>query len=316
VTAKRNTSGKQTDEKEAPEFAGWLRRALAKANTTQRQIAKASGVSPSVVNRLCATGVGTDEHVCKILQELNLPRRRALEQVTARKAELAKDEAEKEVWAKFMYPYLDEDECMGDLCGGNASLDRARACTRAGIRLGDVLQLAAKCGLSNLQDINSLDPWKLAEFLAAFERQFGRDKRDAVLAKDCGEQPHILLYDFPQSVDAADYLELTACTGTLLFGLPHMVIGRYEFSKGGQVEAVNMARGVEMAYSVKGSFTITYRNELCPMALTPPKSMFVFDARGPHVIRLTEGEPGFLVTVLYHPAKRDLAPADVFRATK
>jgi hypothetical protein len=248
-----------------------------------------------------------------VLRELGWKRRRILETVADRRAELA-DGIEKDVWKDFRYAYTDIEEYFSDICP--VPIERAYACTHVGIPLGEVFALAQHCGLSQIGDMSKLDPWKLADFIAAFGQQFGRDKREVVLAKECTGHPHVLRYDFPQSIDAASYLNLVECTGVLLFGLPHLVLGSFKFSEDGRIEVSNMTEAAELVYSLQGDFELTYENEICPMALTPPKSMWAFDAKGDHAIKLSQGKKGLLVIALYFPGKRDVLPSDVFRGMK
>lgn len=297
-------------QKKAPDFARRLRKSLAATGKTQRQVAKDINVSSSVLNRLCKDGVGTDGHVCMVLRELGWKRRRILETVADRRAELA-DGIEKEVWKDFRYAYTDIEEYFSDICP--VPIERAYACTHVGVPLGEAFALAQRCGLSHIGDMSKIDPWKLAELLAAFEQQFGRDQRQIVLAKECTGHPHVLRYDFPQSVDAASYLNLVECTGVLLFGLPHLVLGSFEFSEDGRIEVSNMTEAAELVYSLQGEFELTYENEVCPMALIPRKSMWAFDASKKHVLKLSQGEGGCLVIALYYPGKRDVSPNDAFR---
>jgi transcriptional regulator with XRE-family HTH domain len=292
-------------KKTAPAFASRLRDLIRKQEKSQRQIANECNISSSAVNRLCKDGVGSDKHICIILDRLNLKRRRILEMLADRRAELSEGIAQS-VWRDFKYAYLDEDEYLTDVC--TFPLDRAFACTYLGIRIREVIELAKSYGISNVEDLRKIDPWKFAEFVRAFEKKYGKDKRKAVLARECKPYAPVLLLDFKKKVNAVDCLKLRKCKGNLLFGLSHLVIGDYEFFEGGQIEAGEGTGGVELVYSLEGDFELKYQETVYPTKLRPNGSIFVFDGRKKHTIRLAEGNRGRLIVAMYYPKEREVLP--------
>jgi len=291
--------------KKAPVFASKLTELIRKQEKTQRQVAKECKIPPSAVNRLCKNGIGSDEHICVILDKLKMKRRRILEMLADRRAELS-DGIAKIIWKDFKYAYLDEDEYLEDVCP--FPVDRASACTYFGIRISEVVEIAQSHGISNVEDLRQIHPLKVADFVIAFEKKFGEDKRKLILADEVIPYPPVLLLNFKNRVDAANCLKLRKCKGKLLFGLPHLVIGDYEFSEGGEIKADEDTGGVELVYSLEGSFQLSYEGKLYPTQLVPDSSILVFDARKEHAIRLTEGKKGRLIVAIYYPKEREVPP--------
>ena len=74
--------------KSALGFAKKFRNILEDHSKTQRQIANECAVSSSAINRLCKDGTGSENHICLVLKKFNLKRRRIVEILTDRRAEL------------------------------------------------------------------------------------------------------------------------------------------------------------------------------------------------------------------------------------
>ena len=254
---------------------------------------------------MCRDGIGSEDNICVVLAKFGLKKRRLLELLASRRAELATGEA-RDVWSGFKYAFRDEDEYLADTCPFPPR--RAYACTHHGIAIRDVVALAQEHGISNITDLGEIDPWKFNEFAKDFEEMFCPEARTAVFAKQCGKFPPILLLDFKQQADAADYIKLTNCSGRLFFGLPHLVIGDYEFSIGGEILPHRNPHGVELIYSLQGRFELTYQQTRCRAKLDSGGSMLVFDARKTHGIRLLRGEKGRLLIARYCPTRRNVEP--------
>jgi hypothetical protein len=239
------------------------------------------------------------------LAKLDLKRRRLLELLASRRAELATGEA-RDIWRGFKYAFRDEDEYLADTCP--FPLQRACACTHHGIAIRDVVALAQEHEILGITDVREINPWKFTDFAVAFGKKFGHEAMTAVFAKECGEFPPVLLLDFKQHVDAANYIRLKNCSGRLFFGLPHLVIGDYLFAKDGEILPHRNAHGVELMYSLQGSFELTYQQTRYRTRLDPRKSMLVFDARKKHGIRLLRSGNGRLLMARYCPTIRNVKP--------
>jgi transcriptional regulator with XRE-family HTH domain/quercetin dioxygenase-like cupin family protein len=272
---------------------------------TQRQIADECGISASVINRLCKDGTGSESHICIVLQKFDIKRRRIVEILTDRRAELS-DEPAKTVWQNFRYAFVDEDEYLRDICP--FPLERAYACTQFGIHILDVVQLALKCGISKITDASDINANKLMRFMSEFEEQFGREARKAVFSPRCGAYPPALLLDFKHQIDASDHVELIHCRGQLLFGLPHLIVGNYTFTEHGEITRHRNTGGIEFLYSLEGDFELTCGQTTYSTTLKPGQMIFVLDARKSHKIKLIGGKPGRLLMIRYYPQKKELTP--------
>ena len=105
----------KTPIKSAPGFAKKFSNILRDYGKTQRQIAIECEISSSAINRLCKDGVGSENHICIVLNKFSLKRRRIVEILADRRAELS-DEPAKSIWKNFRYAFLDEDEYIGEIC--------------------------------------------------------------------------------------------------------------------------------------------------------------------------------------------------------
>jgi transcriptional regulator with XRE-family HTH domain len=297
----------KTTQKTAPKFAKKLRDLLGDAGKTQRQIADECGISSSAINRLCKDGIGSENHICIVLHKYNLKRRRMIELLADRRAELSDGLAE-EVWKNFRYAFLDEEEYLKEICP--FPLERGYACTHFGIHICDVVALAKRCGISNISEKDEININKLMTFLKVFEENFGEDARKMVLAPQCESFPPVLLLDFNERVDVSDYLKLEKCEGKLLFGLPHLVIGDYKFSQGGAIKPHRNTGGIEFLCSLEGNFELNYENVTYPAKLTSGRTIFVLDARKRHAIKFLEGETetGRLLMVRFYPQRTEIVP--------
>ncbi|HEM49183.1 MAG TPA: cupin domain-containing protein [Caldithrix sp.] len=299
--------------KTAPDFAKKFRTILEKNRKTQRQIAVEFDISTSAINRLCKEGIGTENHICAILTKFNLKRRRIIELLTDRRAELC-DGPAREIWKNFRYAFLDEDEYLKEL--SPFPLDRAYASTHLGIHIRDVLSLAEQCGIDNISESDEIDLQKFMGFINAFEDKYGTDARKAVFASKCSAFPPVLLMDFSKAVDVADYIKIDGCVGQALFGLPHMVLCNYAFEKGGSIGPHRNSGGIEFLWSLSGTFELTYSNITYAVKLNPGSSLYVLDARKRHAIKLIGGDSGRLLMVRFYPQHRDVKPGKAMRRVR
>jgi quercetin dioxygenase-like cupin family protein len=289
----------------APEFAAHFSMLIQATGKTQRQIARETQVPASSVNRLCKNGVGSEENICTVLDHLHLKRRRKLEMLADRRAELLEGPA-KAAWEKFRYAFLDENEYLRELCP--FPVERAYACAYLGIKLSEVVDLATKHGMPNIRDLQSVDPWKSAALRAAFQKRFGKKATEDVLARKCRPYPPVLILDSEKQVDPAGYVNLIRCNGRLIFGLPHLVIADYTFEEHGSIEAHRNTGGVEFLYSLNGTFELAYAGQVYPTTLAPRELVLVFDANKKHAVKLSEGNGGRLLMIRYYPNKREVVP--------
>lgn len=295
----------KTPIKNAPKFAELFSDTLNEHNRTQRQIAEECNISPSVINRLCKNGTGSENHIVVVLQKFNLKRRRIIEILTDRRAELSEEPA-KSVWKDFRYAFLNEDEYLREICP--FPLERAYACSQFDIHILEVVDLAKKCGVNKITDTSEINALKLMKFVSEFEEHFGPDARKAVLSSQCQSYPPVLLLDFKKQVNASEYINLINCEGNLLFGLPHLLIAHYEFYENGEISKHRNTGGIEFLYSLKGSFELTCDDTTYGAPLKPGQTIFVLDARKPHRIKLVNCRSGRLFMVRYYPQKREVAP--------
>lgn len=294
-----------TPNKKAPIFAKSFSNILKEHGKTQRQIAGDCNISPSAINRLCKDGVGSDGHICTILETFNLKRRRIIEMLADRNAELS-DEPAKSYWKDFRYAFLDEDEYLREICP--FPLERAYACSHYGIHILEIVDLAKECGITDIANKSNVNFLKLINFMNKFEENFGADARKGVLLPECKFYPPVLLLDFTDQEDASNYLELVECKGKLLFGLPHLIVGNYTFKENGIIGKHRNTGGIEFLYSLEGDFELTCENTTYNTMLTPGQTIFLLDARKEHCIKLAKGKSGRLIMVRYYPNKRNLRP--------
>ena len=295
----------KTEIKNAPKFAQLFSDTLSDHNKTQRQIAEECGISPSVINRLCKSGTGSENHIVIVLQKFDLKRRRIIEILTDRRAELSEEPA-RSIWKNFRYAFVNEDEYLREICP--FPLERAYGCTQFGIHILDVVNLAKDCGISQISDTSDINVTKMMKFISEFEEQFGSDARKAVLSTECKSYPPVLLLDFKNQRDASDYIDLINCKGSLLFGLPHLLIGNYIFGENGEITKHRNAGGIEFLYSLEGEFELTCDNTTFSAILEPGQTIFLLDARKSHRIKLVNNKSGRLLMIRYHPNKRNVEP--------
>jgi hypothetical protein len=141
---------KQTAPEFAKKFASLIKDQL---GITRRKLATTIDMDAAAVNRLCTTGKGSEENICRILKHMNLKPRRILEILTDRRAELCTGEARK-MWKNFRYAFPNDREYMAELCP--FPLERVCACTRAGISVQHVIDLARKLKIRQVENLTEL----------------------------------------------------------------------------------------------------------------------------------------------------------------
>jgi len=293
----------------APEFAKKFASLIEeRLQTTRRAVAATLEMDPAAVNRLCTTGKGSEENICRILTHMNLKPRRILEILADRRAELSTGEA-RALWKNFRYAFPSNREYMAELCP--FPLERVCACTRAGISIRHIVDLARKIRIRHIEDLTELKPWQIVQLYEALANDYSPAEAKAVFSrKTQANTPLFAHLDTFQQRDAADYAILKGdCSGKLLFGIPHVVVAFYTFQAGGEVERHCHSGGVEFLYSEEGVFEIEYKRIRYPLPLTADGSVIVLDAKGSHSIRLSPTEKiGRLLVVRYDPRRRDLGP--------
>lgn len=292
-------------KKKATKFARQLRELVRSWNLTQRELARETRIPVSSLNRLCNHGIGSEDHICALLDKLGVKRRKVISLLIERRAELSDGKA-REVWKGFTHAFLNENDYLAEICP--FLLQRAYACTHLGIPIGDVVKLAKRHDIPNMEYLEKVDLWKIVHFVTAFEREFGKDAKDLVLAGKREGFPPVLLIGSKEQRDAADYLKLTNCKGTLFFGLPNLVIGDYRFLERGEIKPHRNTGGVELLYSLQGIFELVCQGFLCQTKLTPGHSLLLYDARKRHAVRLAKGKRGRLLMVRYDPKGRVIQP--------
>lgn len=292
-------------KKKAPEFARRLRELVRSWNGTQRELAREIRIPVSSLNRLCNHGIGSEDHICNLLDKLGVKSQKVISLLIGRRAELSDGRAH-EVWNGFTHAFLNEDDYLAETCP--FLLQRAYACTHLGIPIGDVVELAKRFDIPNMEYLEKVDLWKIVHFVTAFEEEFGKDAKDLILAEKCEGFPPVLLIGFREQRDAADYLKLTNCKGTLFFGLPNLVIGDYRFLERGEIKPHKNTGGVEFLYSLQGIFELVCQGLMCQSKLTPGHSLLLYDARKRHAVRLAKGKRGRLLVVRYDPKRREIQP--------
>ncbi len=302
--ARQRRSNKRT----APIFAKTLKSLIEKRlKKSQRWVARAAGVDPAAVHRLCTTGVGSEDVVCRVLKCLQLKRRHVLEILADRLAELSVGEA-RETWKNFRYAFPDAREYMAELCP--FPLDRACACSYAGLSLREIAELAVKTThIERIEEISELKPWQVADLYRALAERYGADKAGVVFARRVAKHtPLVLHLDVFRQYNAAEYVSLKDCRGNLLFGIPHVVLASYVFGPTGEVQDHSHAGGVEMLYSEAGAFELKYGDAVYPRRLENDGSVIALHGTVHHSIRLSAGDEGRLLVVRYDPRRRTLLP--------
>jgi predicted XRE-type DNA-binding protein len=292
--------------KKALNFVSQINKLIESQGRTQRQIAKECSIALSSVNRLCNSGIGSDDTVCSILFYLGVKRRRILDLLVSRNAELSAGIA-KSIWEGFRYAFLNADAYLEEICP--FPIERAYAATQFGISFTSLILLAKQCGLSSIADLVSIDPWKMLPFAEEFQKRYGKAARDNVLSIKCEGYPPVLLLDFLHSVDISEYpIFIDKCVGKLLFGLPHVVVGDYHFEPGGLIGAHRNTGGIEFLFSCSGTYELTVQNRKCATLLEPCQKIYILDARKKHAIKLISEEPGRLLMIRFYPSKREVLP--------
>ena len=291
----------------APQFASRLRHFLIKQNKSQRQVAKTLNISVSAVNRIYNEGIGSEDYICSILQDiLHLKRRRILEMLALRRSELSGGLA-KDIWGSFKYAFLDEQDYLSEICP--FPLERAFACTHNGVSISSLVELAKNNGISNINDLQSLGPWELHELIKSAEETFGKQVIRSILAKKCEKYPPALLFEFTEKRNIEEYrIKVQRCKGKLFFGLPHLVLTDYTFFKRGEVEPHRNTGGVEILYSIKGTYEITIKcqGKESKIKLMPCNSLLIYNARKKHGIKLLDDKEGRILVARFDPMKSNI----------
>lgn len=304
---------KKNSRRTAPAFAQSLRTLIKdQLGKSQRGVAKEAGIlDPAVVNRLCVSGMGSEENICKILKCMRLKRRRIVEILAERRAELCEGEA-REMWKNFRYAFLDTHEYLDELCP--LPLDRARAASYVGISLKRVIELASQLRIKNVQDIERLKTTQILNLFEVMSDEYGGDRARAIFSNHVAKGiPQVLYLDVLQQREAALHVPLKNCHGELLFGIPHVVFGYYVFRPNGEIGDHCHCGGVELLYSKAGTFQLTYRGEDYPRRLRNDGAVIALDGKAHHSIKLIEGQEGRLLTVRFDPRRRSLPPGPTLK---
>lgn len=301
----------KTSHEFAERLRDLLKPILSEEGKSQRRLAKTANIPLSAFNRIYKDGIGSEDHICSILQEvLHLKKRRILEILTDRRAELSEGAAKK-VWAGFKYAFVDEQEYLSEMCP--FPLDRAFACTDMGIPISKLVELAQSKGINNIQDLHDINPFMLFEFAKSAETVFGKEATKAIFSSKPKKSPPVLLFEFIEQRDAREYVKLKNCDGKVFFGLPHLLLADYVFEKDGEVSPHRHTDGVEMLYSIEGTFEITCRKQKCQTLLTPRSSLLIYNAKVNHGIKLEKGNKGRLLIARFCPSKRNVSPGHINR---
>ena len=308
----RKNNTKHRSRANAPEFAKRLASLIEKCfDGTRRGLATTLKMDPAAVHRLCTTGAGSEDNICIILGHLHLKRRRIVEILAARRAELSTGKA-REIWEDFCYAFPNSHEYMTELCP--FPLDRVCACSYAGISIQYILDLARATNVEHVDDLAKLKTHQAIRLYDALAQEYGSEKAKIVFSPETDRRiPFLAHLDTFQEYDAGDYTELTNCDGKSLFGIPHVVLTRYTFGAGGEVGTHRHAGGVEFLYSEKGSFELEYKGIRYPRLLADDGSVIVLDGRKSHSIKLAKGKSGRLLVVRYDPRRRSLRPGPTLR---
>lgn len=305
-----------THAKRSSYFAESLRKLIAEQHpkTPQRQIALQLGIPVSAFNKLRNKGIGSEEHICLILDYfLKIRRRRIQEMLAARRAELSEGKAA-EIWNNFKYAFIDEDEYLAELCP--IPMERAFACTHCGVAIKEIVELAKKNGINHIGGLKCIDIWKFRDFYDSVMQKFGPENAKAILSQKCEKFPPALLFEFSEEEDACNYVNLFNCKGKLLFGLPHIIFGDYIFTAGGVIKNHINNGGVEILYSLEGTYELTCDGKTSSALLEACSALLIYDARVNHEIKLVNFDKGRLLMVRYYPTKRFLKPGKRKTETK
>lgn len=292
----------------AKKFASMIKERL---RTTRRGLASTLKMDPAAVSRLCTTGAGSEDNICKVLKHMHLKRRRILEILADRRAEKCKGAAH-EIWKDFRYAFPNVRDYMAELCP--FPLDRVCACSYAGISIRHIVDIARKARIGSIEDLTELKSWQTVALYGALAEEYGPAKAKAVFSqKTKMNTPLVVHLDIFQQRNASDYAILKNCRGTLLFGIPHVVLTHYVFGAGGEVEKHFHTGGVEFLYSEEGTFELEYKGVRYPGQLHNDGSVIVLYGRKYHSIRLATGEHGRLLVVRYDPRRRSLPPGPTLK---
>ena len=303
------------DQNKAPAFALDFRVILQKSGLTQKVIAAETGINSTAVNRLCRHGIGREHHISDILGFLGLQRKEIEKILKERRAEISEGSA-REIWQGSEQAFVNVEDYLRDTCP--IPLERAYCSTYHGIPIGRIVALAKDAGIPDLDNLRVVDPWKFKEFFDALEGEFGKKKAEDLMARKPGRNkfPPVILLDLEQEERAEEYVELTRCSGRLIFDLPHLVLGRYTFEKDGRIGKHRNSGGIEFLYSQEGMYELTYAGTPYPVELKPGASILMFDARKNHEIALVQGDGGCLLMARFYPAKRRLKPGPKLKDRK
>jgi len=285
----------------APKFADKLRLLLKDHHFTQRKLSKALKISASSVNRLCKDGVGSEKDICIILTKLGILRRRVLEMLTDRRAELCEEPADK-IWGGFRFAYLNAREYLEELCP--LPLEIGFVCTHLGITLQDLKHLTGNFDIKDINNLKGVPGWKFLEFIQELAKKHGEKAREMLLSRRPPECAPVLFFEFETKTADSYKIPTTKCHGDVLFGLPHMVLTDYTFAEGGEIGRHRNHGGVEMIYSVEGVFELTCADKVCMTNLKPKNGILLYEARYHHSIRLIKGKRGRLLVARFDPKHR------------
>jgi quercetin dioxygenase-like cupin family protein len=173
-----------------------------------------------------------------------------------------------------------------------------------------VVELARDAGIAHPEDVTTLTPWQVAELFDVLADEYGNDKAKILFSKKKLDRkvPPVLYVDTFQQLNAAHYVPLDKCTGTLLCGIPHVMVACFEFGAAGQIGEHFHAGGVEFLYSQTGTFDLIYRGAKYPRQLTNDGAVILLEANRPHSVKHVAGQPARLLVVRYDPQRRSLLP--------
>ncbi|AQT68699.1 hypothetical protein STSP2_01871 [Anaerohalosphaera lusitana] len=291
---------------QAPDFARTLRNLLKEAKISQIQLANDIDVTPSVISRLCSKGIGSERTLLKIFEHLEIDTVKASRLLMDWKIETSSG-YRKEVYERTLRPSPTEKEYLAELFGGHAWM--AYACASVGIPIREILEVAQNNGINSFEELANAKPFKLMSFIREMNKSYPFENiREIFERKSSEAYEPVLLFDFLKLKDAADYLELHNCSGTVYFGVPHFVATRYDFKHNGRIGFHDHTHGVEFVLSVKGKFKLTYKDTVFPLLLEPMKHVYVYDGREKHQLELVDGKTGILMIGRFCPKKRNLSP--------
>jgi quercetin dioxygenase-like cupin family protein len=306
--SKDKQSKSKRRKKTAPVFAKRLSSLIEEqARRSKRGMASTAGVDPGAVHHLCTTGAGSDDTLCKLLKPMKLKRRRVLEILASRHAELCDGEA-REMWRNFRYAFLNAHEYMAEICP--LPLDKAYACSHAGVSIKRVVELARLVGIQKPEDVTKLTLAQANDLFHVVADEYGSNIAKILFSgsRRDGKVPKVLYVDTFQQLDAGEYLHLHKCRGKLLCGIPHVMVAFFEFEPTGRIGEHFHAGGVEFLYSQEGTFELIYRGAKYPRELTNDGSVILLEANRLHLVRHVAGQPARLLVVRYDPQRRSLPP--------